>query len=89
MEKIISPLESPTTFDKILKVTSVPFLITDIDLLSCELDGFTFKVLYWVILNWYYVKTKQNYNTLTVPCEKSKMVSFASSVMKTVDLVGN
>ena len=25
---------------------------------------------------------KKNYNTLTVPYEKSKMVSFASSVMK-------
>ena len=24
------------------------------------------------------------YNTLTVPCEKSKMVSFASSIMKNI-----
>ena len=39
-------LESPTTFDKIFIVTLLPFFIPDFNLLSCELDNFTFKVLY-------------------------------------------
>ena len=33
-----------------LKVTSAPFFIPDFNLLSCELDHFTFKVLYLVTL---------------------------------------
>ena len=28
------------------------------------------------------MKAKENYNTVSVPCEKSKMVSFGSSKMK-------
>ena len=40
------------------EVTSTPFFIPNFNLLSCELDNFTFKVLYWVILYWYYIKTK-------------------------------
>ena len=48
--KLFSSLESPTTFDEIFKVTSVPFFIHDFDLLSCELDNFTFKRIYWVYL---------------------------------------
>ena len=38
----------------------------------------------WVILYWCYFKIKQNYNTPTVPCEKSKMVSFPSLKMKNI-----
>ena len=56
--KLFSLLESPTTFDEILKVTSVPFFIPDFKLFSSELDNFMFKVLYWVILYWYHIKTK-------------------------------
>ena len=41
-----SSLDSPTTFDEIIKVTSVPFFIPDFNLLSCELDNFAFEVLY-------------------------------------------
>ena len=44
--KLFSSLESPTAFDERFKVTSVPFFVTDLNLLSCELDNFTFKVLY-------------------------------------------
>ena len=43
--KLFSSLESPTTFDESFKVTSVSFFIWDFNLLSCELDNFTFKVL--------------------------------------------
>ena len=46
-----------------------------------------FKVLYWVILYWYFIKTKQNYNTLIVLREKSKIVSIASSVIKDVTVL--
>ena len=45
--KSISSLESPTIFDERFQVTSVPFFIADFNLLSCELDNFTFEVLYW------------------------------------------
>ena len=44
--KLFSSLESPTAFDKSFKVTSVPFFIPDFNLLSCELDNLTFKMLY-------------------------------------------
>ena len=32
----------------------------------------------------FYIKAKQNYNTFTVPFEKSKTVSFASSIMENI-----
>ena len=54
--KLVSSLEPPN--DR-FKVTSVRFFIPDFDLLSCKLDNFTFKVLCWVILYWYYIKKKQ------------------------------
>ena len=60
----------------------VPVFIVDFNLLGCKLDNFTFKVLCWVIL--YYIKTKYNHDILTLPFEKSKTISFASSVMKNI-----
>ena len=39
-------LESPIIFDERFKVTSVQFFIADFNLLSCELDNFTFNVLF-------------------------------------------
>ena len=56
--KLFLSLEAPTTFDEIFKVTSVPIFIRNLNLLSCELDNFTFKMLYWVILYCYYIKVK-------------------------------
>ena len=44
--KLISSLESPTTIDESLKVTSVLFFIRDFYVLICELDNFIFKMLY-------------------------------------------
>ena len=70
-----------------MKGTAIEFFIPDFNLLSCELDHFMFKVLYWVILYWYFIKTKQNYNTLIVLREKSKIVSIASSVIKNVTVL--
>ena len=49
--KLFSSLDWPTTFDEIFKVTSVPFFIHDFNLLSCDLDNFTFGKFYWIILN--------------------------------------
>ena len=43
-------------------------------------------MLYWIVLYWYYIKTKWNYNTLTVPCQKSKIVSLASSIIKNISV---
>ena len=50
VEKLFLSLELPTTSDERFKVTTVPFLIPDFNLLNCELDNFTFKVLYSTIL---------------------------------------
>ena len=46
--KLFSSLESVTTFDEIFKVTSVPSFVPDLNLLSCEVDSFTFKVLFYI-----------------------------------------
>ena len=48
--KSVSLVVLPTTFDERFRVTSVPFFIPDFNLLSCESDNVTFKVLYWAIL---------------------------------------
>ena len=45
LEKLVSSLEFPVKFDERFKVTSVPFFILDFNILSWELDNFTFKVL--------------------------------------------
>ena len=56
--KLFSSLESATVFGEILKVASIQFFIPNFNLLICKLDNFTFIVLYWVILYWYYIKAK-------------------------------
>ena len=48
--KLFSSLESTTAFDESFKHASRPYFIPDFNSLSCELDNFAFKVLYWVIL---------------------------------------
>ena len=47
--KLVLSLEFPIIFDKRFKVISVPFFIEDFNLTSCELDNFTFNLLYWVV----------------------------------------
>ena len=44
--KLVSLLEFPVNFIDRLKVTSVQFFVADFSLLSCELDNFTFNMLY-------------------------------------------
>ena len=44
MRKIISELA--VIFDDNLNLTSVSFFIADFNLLNCEFDSFTFKLLY-------------------------------------------
>ena len=56
--KQVSSLEFPIKFDERFKVTSVPFFVADFNLLSYEWESFTIKVLYWLFLNQYYIKTK-------------------------------
>ena len=43
---------SPTMFDDNLTTTSDSFFIADFNLLSCECDSLTFKLLYCVLLYW-------------------------------------
>ena len=59
---------------KVLKLRQLHILL--LILTSCELCNLIFNVLYRIIL--YYIKGKQIYKTVTVPCEKSIRVSFAS-----------
>ena len=76
---------SPIILDDNLKTTSVLFFIAGINLLSCEFDSFTFKLLYSVIFVLIRIKLIQQnliYKTFTIPCENSKVVSFAFSRMK-------
>ena len=57
--KLVSSLESPIIFaENFIEVTLVSFFVTDFNLLSCELDNFTFKLLYRIILYWCYIKAK-------------------------------
>ena len=56
--KLVLSFESPTKFDEKFKVTSVPFFIPAFNLLSCELENFTFKILYSFVLYWCYIKAK-------------------------------
>ena len=44
---------------KDLKSFLFHFFILDFDLLSCELDNFTFDLLYLVNLSCYYIKAKK------------------------------
>ena len=44
--KLVSSSELPILFDDNLKTTSVPFFVADFNLLSCEFDNFTLKLLY-------------------------------------------
>ena len=44
--KLAPSLESPITFDERFKVISVLIFIPDFNLLNCELNNFTFKMLY-------------------------------------------
>ena len=72
-------------FDDNLKTTSVSFSVADLNLLSREFDSFTFKLLYCVVFKLIRIKLIQQnhiHKTFTVPCENSKIVSFASSRMK-------
>ena len=48
--ELVSLLEFSIKFDERVKVTSVPFFITDLNLLIYEINNFTFNVLYRVIL---------------------------------------
>ena len=44
--KLFSSLESTKILDEKFKVTSVPFFITDFNLLSCKLHNFYINMLY-------------------------------------------
>ena len=44
--KLVSSLKYPIKFDKRFKFTSTLISIQSFNLLMCELDNFTFKVLY-------------------------------------------
>ena len=58
-------------FSKLPQVT--PFFIPTFNLLSSELDNFTFKVLYYIEQN---KIVEHMHNTFTVPREKSKNCYF-------------
>ena len=61
-EKSVLSFEFPVKFDERLKVTSVPFFIADFNFLSCEVDNFTFNVIYWVV----YIKIILKWNEIII-----------------------
>ena len=69
-------LESPIIFDERFKSYFRVTFIPDSNLLSFELDNFTFRLLYWVISYWYCIRAKKKIHSIfTAPWEKSKMIS--------------
>ena len=67
--------------------------VPNFNLLSYKLDNFTFEESFYIdiileqnkIVEQAVAKSYDDiHNTFTVPCEKSKMVSFASSIMKQI-----
>ena len=86
--KLVSLAELPIIFDNSFRVTLASFFVADFSLLSCEIDTFAFTLLYWLILILILYQSKINEsikhirNILTVPCQKSKIVSFTFSRMK-------
>ena len=64
-------------FDDSLKMTSLSFFIADFILLTCDFDNFR-------LLNRNQIIVQRIHNTLTVSCEKSKTVPYASSRMKNI-----
>lgn len=76
---------SPVIFEDNLRVTSVAFCVPDFNLFSFEADNFTFTVFYWAIPYQCLNKLAELiYNIFTVPCEKSRIVSLTSSMMKNI-----
>ena len=86
--KLVLSSELRIIFDDNVKTTSVSLFIVDFIYLLIYLlfDSFKFKLLYWVIIYIREIKIiiKYIYNTFTVPCEKSKTFSFASSRTKKI-----
>ena len=70
--KLFSSLEWPIIFDESFNVTPVLVFISDFNLLSFELDSFTFNVFYIVIFISILYQNEINYNVLTVSFGKIK-----------------
>ena len=77
----------PKSFDLPNSHTTRPLFIPNYNWLSCELDNFTFTLLYWAILYWYYINCKINYNVLTVSFKNFKIVYFNCSRMKNIAVI--
>ena len=56
--KLVSSLVSSITNDESFKLTLILRFIPDFNLISYKLVNFTFKLLYQVILCWFYIKMK-------------------------------
>ena len=72
----------PTIFGDSLRTTFSAFFAADFNLSSCEFDDFTFTLF---TLS-FYTDNILVYNMFRVLCEKPRIVSFASSIMKNVIL---
>ena len=79
----VLPLESRIAFGEGFKVTLVPFFVSNFSLLNCELDNFKFKC-YIELFCADIILRGNNITILKVPCEKSKMTCFISSIMKNI-----
>ena len=72
-------------FDNNLNTTSVSFFIADFNILNCKFDSFTFKLLYpFIQVKIKLLTSNCTYKPFTVPCEKSKTISFAFLIIKNI-----
>lgn len=59
---------------KDLKLLQFQFFIPDFNLLRCELENFSFELLYLTILKQYDIKTKSDHDILSISFEKIKLL---------------
>ena len=63
-----------------LNTTSVLFVIADFNLLSCEFDCFTFKLLHYCIVSFHTDKNKLYFAFNTIAC--TKLLRFLVKIQK-------
>ena len=78
-------MEFAIKFDERFKVTLVTFFCCRFWLIRLSMRQFyVYKCYIESFLNQYYIKTKWSHNNLIALFEKSRTVSFASSIMKNI-----
>ena len=72
--KLASSLKWPITINERLKVTSVSCFIPDFNLLSCELDNFTFEMFHYYTYNCYTVTFNSVISLYVIILKQKKII---------------